>query len=355
MTNSIDRLLRDALGGGAADHPATPCPDVDLVAALAEDTLTRDERSRVEAHVIQCVRCQAWLSALEKTRPPAPTLPWWRRRAIAWLVPVAAAATALAIWTDVTRHAGLARSDVPFQAARNDARSLESASKRERGALDGKQRAQSPVATPPTVARSEAAARKPEPPGPSSESDQSAHARTLADSAAATPEPPPPAPPPEGAAAEASTAPRSSRPITPAPPSEAPTAKPEAADRGLVRQRALAADSLIASADASHRWRVADGVVQHSSDGGMTWQSISTGMNVRITAGASPSPAVCWLVGPGGTVALTTDEGRIWRRLAFPEAVDLISVRPKDGGHAEIVTADGRTFRTSDGGRTWSR
>ncbi len=131
MTNPIDRLLRDALGRRAAGHPLTPCPDADIVAAFVDDTLTRDERSRVEAHVVQCVRCQGWLSALEKTRPPAPAHPWWRRRAVAWLVPVAAAATAVAIWTNASRDAGVARSVVLPKTAANDAQPLEPTDKRE--------------------------------------------------------------------------------------------------------------------------------------------------------------------------------------------------------------------------------
>jgi photosystem II stability/assembly factor-like uncharacterized protein len=229
--------------------------------------------------------------------------------------------------------------------------------------------------------------RKPEPPGSRSESDQSAGARALADSASAAPVRPLSA---ETAAQASAGTPLPSKPVAPviAPqpfagptttqrsgavaaqarsPNAAPVASPppvaesleskaETADRVLARQRAPAADSIVASADASRRWRIgANGVAQHSNDGGVTWQSLSPGVNVSLTAVASPSPAVCWLVGPGGTVVLSTDEGRTWQRLAFPESVDLVAVRARDGTQAEIVTADGRTFRTSDRGRTWSR
>ena len=46
----------------------------------------------------------------------------------------------------------------------------------------------------------------------------------------------------------------------------------------------------------------------------------STGATETLMAGSSPSPSVCWLVGPSGTVLLSTD-GRSWRRVAFPETV----------------------------------
>ncbi len=386
MTNSIDRLLRDALGGPAAGHPPTPCPDADIVAALADDTLARDERSRVEAHVIQCVRCQAWLSALEKTRPPAPAHPWWRRRGVGWLVPVAAAAAAVAIWTNVARHS-LAPSAVPSQAAHNDARPLDTAQRREQqqAASDQQRSPSATVAPAPMPPRSAAATRTPELPGSKSQSDQPAQPRALADSATA------PALSPRSvatAAQNSGAATLPSRPVAMAAPqpaagptsaqrvgaaalegrsqnaapaptpslAESLTSKAGSAERVLPRQRALAADSLIAAADASRRWRIGtSGVAQHSSDGGVTWQSMSTGVSVSMTAIASPSSEVCWLIGPGGTVVLSTDEGRTWQRLAFPEPVDLVAVRAGDGEHADIVTVDGRTFRTSDRGRTWSR
>jgi photosystem II stability/assembly factor-like uncharacterized protein len=49
---------------------------------------------------------------------------------------------------------------------------------------------------------------------------------------------------------------------------------------------------------------------------------------------------------------LSTD-GRTWQRVAFPESVDLVSIRASDGVNATVTAADGRTFTTTDGGRTW--
>ena len=75
---------------------------------------------------------------------------------------------------------------------------------------------------------------------------------------------------------------------------------------------------------------------------------------MTLTAGASPAPSVCWLVGPGGTVIVSTD-GRSWRRLPFPEPAPLASVRATDDKIAQVTAADGRTFSTTDGGLTWTR
>ncbi len=79
---------------------------------------------------------------------------------------------------------------------------------------------------------------------------------------------------------------------------------------------------------------------------------LTTGATVELTAGASPSPSVCWVVGRNGTVLRSTD-GRTWTGVNIPEAADLVSVDATDASIAIVTTADGRRFRTSDGGRTW--
>ena len=91
---------------------------------------------------------------------------------------------------------------------------------------------------------------------------------------------------------------------------------------------------------------------QRSTNGGSSWDTVSTGLAAQLTAGASPATAVCWLVGRGGVVLLSTD-GRNWRRVAFPEATDLSAITARDGRTASVTTADGRTFSTTDAGVTW--
>ena len=86
------------------------------------------------------------------------------------------------------------------------------------------------------------------------------------------------------------------------------------------------------------------GGVQRSADGGATWRTEVTGATETLTAGASPSPSVCWLVGPSGTVLLSTD-GRSWRRLAFPETVDLRVGDRHRHENATVTTVDGRVVR----------
>jgi photosystem II stability/assembly factor-like uncharacterized protein len=112
---------------------------------------------------------------------------------------------------------------------------------------------------------------------------------------------------------------------------------------------------VIASPDPKVLWRIASGrVVQRSTDGGATWATESTGTTVFLAAGAAPSPTVCWIAGQRGLVLLTTD-GRTWRRLTFPEPVDLSAIRAESADAATVTTTDGRVFSTKDGGKRWQR
>ena len=97
-----------------------------------------------------------------------------------------------------------------------------------------------------------------------------------------------------------------------------------------------------------------DGMIERSDDGGGTWQQVSTGIRRRFTAGVAPSATVCWLIGPGGTVALTTD-ARTWRQLSAPAPdADLTSVEASDARTATVRDTQGRAFRTTDGGASWT-
>ncbi len=151
----------------------------------------------------------------------------------------------------------------------------------------------------------------------------------------------------------------------PAPAGGAAPAKAQSADANALRnapvasKRALAfsnvLEPVIVSSNPATRFRLLrGGGVQRSADGGATWRTEVTGATDTLTAGASPSPSVCWLVGPSGLVLLSTD-GRSWRRLRFPEIVDLRAVTATDAENATVTTVDGRAFATSDGGQTWSR
>jgi len=101
------------------------------------------------------------------------------------------------------------------------------------------------------------------------------------------------------------------------------------------------------------RWRItAPGVVQRTTDNGATWEAQRTGEVGLVTAGTAPSATVCWLVGRRGLVLLSTD-GRTWRRVTFPQPLDVVAVSASDDKTATVTTVDGRTFTTTDSGKSW--
>ncbi|HEX3704035.1 MAG TPA: zf-HC2 domain-containing protein, partial [Vicinamibacterales bacterium] len=106
--SSIERLLARTLEARAS-APTDACLDAETVAAYADGALAAGERTAVEAHAADCARCQALLAAMATTAPPsAPPAPA-RRLALGWLIPLAAAAAAMAIWVAVPNQTPVVR------------------------------------------------------------------------------------------------------------------------------------------------------------------------------------------------------------------------------------------------------
>ena len=93
-------------------------------------------------------------------------------------------------------------------------------------------------------------------------------------------------------------------------------------------------------------------IVERSTDGGATWAVVPGMPGAQVSAIAAPGPNVAWFAGRGGTVLVWVDDA--WSRVVFPEKIDLTNVRAVGAREAFVTAADGRTFRTTDGGLTWS-
>ena len=109
-----------------------------------------------------------------------------------------------------------------------------------------------------------------------------------------------------------------------------------------------------ASPNAADRWRLAGAAVHHSTDAGRQWELATINASDSLTAGHSPASPIAWIVGRRGSVYLTTDGSR-FVRVPFVEPVDLVAVVGINDREATVTAADGRTFRTTDGGATWIR
>jgi hypothetical protein len=364
--NDVPRgLLRETLRGRMTPDPAAGCLDGEALAAWSEGTLDGRARDAVERHAADCARCQALLAAMARTEPQPSPSRWWRPSTFGWLAPLAAAAAAILIWinlppssidravdtTRVAKSVALPR-DATLPAPAQPApivtvpeRIAAAPADKRRPAAGGRVAPRS-VPSPPRVADQTIDAI--------SQTKDAPQASPLAGSKGAPAETretvtAPPAP----AGAVAGGLPRRDETLTSVSKIQPPETSGFAGiTADSVLRRALVPVDVV-SPNPRMRWRLLPaGQVARSIDRGVTWQTQSTGVPITLTAGAAPAPTVCWLVGPGGVVVLTTD-GVTWRRLAFPDASDLIAVRATDAVNATVTTADGRTFRTTDGGKSW--
>ena len=101
---TTDRLLRRALHGGAASDAMPECVDPETLAAWMDGSLSGDSLASAERHASSCARCQAMLASMARTAPSGDPRPWWQILTARWLVPFAAAATALGLWVAVDRE-----------------------------------------------------------------------------------------------------------------------------------------------------------------------------------------------------------------------------------------------------------
>ena len=398
IMDALDRQLKRAAKKALIQpESAAACLDPEILAAWTDGELPARERARAEAHAAECARCQELLAALVRTVPDArPTgleqAGIWRQRRFwlsrpEWVVPIAAAACiVLAVATGLVLHNPMKPAAVPaavergkvVEEPRQETARAQSALPREETApaTPAKQPARTPEGAAEKVQTLDRLRR-----------DEGERSARFAGSRA-LPEPPPPAsasvatPPPSSSSSGAMArerladkveeAKKGTQPNPSEPPgelrAEAQSTREADVARGargatsaatpapLFRAAApLKSNRDIVSTDSKIRWRIVSdspGAVQRSADSGQTWETLRTGAPVILRAGASPSPAVCWLVGGNGVVVVTTD-GRVWRRVDVPAAGDLVGITALDDKTATVKAADGRSYQTTDGGKSW--
>jgi hypothetical protein len=267
----------------------------EALAAWAEGRLAAAEAATVETHLASCALCQETLAVFARTEPAyvesgfsrITGFGWFRWR---WAVPLAAAATAAAIW--------VALPDNPSQDEfeRTVAPALE-------------QRAAAPSET---ASADAAAPRAEEEAKPlSSRRDQASsgfedRAEKQEKRAASANEPE------QDLKAEANQAPARAAARTPA--------APPSADEARFRTESLS--------DLQRQGAVTEVV--------------------------SPDPLVRWRILPPGRLERSTDGGKKWAPVTLPQPADVIGVRAPTATSAIATAADGRQFRTDDQGKTWN-
>jgi hypothetical protein len=320
---SVERLLRQP-GSLPSVSSTAECLDAETVAAWADGNLSGAGLEKAESHVADCARCQAVVAALIRTEAPVAARQRAPRKWLAWLVPLTAAAAAVAIWIAVPRDSDPIQ---PSSISQNETTTAPPAASVDSLSL--------PTGSP-SPAPATPAGETPRPPavsapppgsgasnGPQPQRFEAAPSPPLARAKVAQDQDAAPSAARDQAATQEGRTAAAPAATTPSPAlNESVSLFPSA----LATARAVV--PVIASPDSPRRWRLAGAVVQYSTDGGSTWTDVFTA-SAPLTAGTAPASSVCWIVGRGGVVLKTID-GRTFSRLQFPEAVDLATVGATD-------------------------
>jgi hypothetical protein len=397
---SLETLLRERHEHDARLSSVAQCVDAEVLAAWVDGALSGQALADAEKHAAGCARCQALLASIAKATPAVEPRPWWRAVSAKWLVPVAAAATALLVWVSVGSRpepvteppstsvaATLAERPAlaPTGEAAPTAQNAQSLADRADRATELRKNAVLGQAT----RRAGAGGGRNTVAPPKSidavgKTADAISARPRAGSGGGIAGAPSPVQPPASSAPAATPAPAS--PPTrqeastavggqPLPQPQAAAAKSVAESVKIIpeldaKPLAGAGGGIVALQNApeirspqpDYRWRIVPpSRIQRSVDGGATWSVVDpvpvqgrAGVPALVlTTGSSPSRDVCWIVGRAGVVLVTTD-GATWQRRAVPGSPDLTAVRAADDRAATVTTADGRQYATVDGGATWT-
>ena len=326
----------------SAGAPADACLDAETLAAWADGGLDAKASAAVELHASNCSRCAGVLAAMERTAPAVSTAhAWTPARLVRWLVPMTAAATAIAIWIAVldrpmTPVEPAPAHDMTFSAepgartaeqtpagpepeTRNREPGISNREPRtgnlERGTRNLESRADL-RADAPSVRQDELQPR-----------DEFRRERVAPaeprDAAAAAP---------VAAAPESAASPPTAQPTAAAPSAAVEPPSPFATEvlTGTLREstetlarRTTVSDDSVSPSNPQVRWRIADAMfVERSTNGGKTWTRTAS------VPGASTNKA---------------------------PAVRIAAVRAVDANRAVVGTSDGAQFYTTNAGRSWTR
>ena len=284
--DSIDKLLRSTfLGERTAQETSDACADAETIAAWTAGTLTPQAAGAVERHLAACTACQQVLALLARTEPPPAASGFsWNKWHLRWAVPVAAAATAVALWVAVPDRRTV-QIEEPF-----------ATSSPKRTTTD---QAQMSTETP---TRADLEKREEAPP-PAAANKLEARADTQAGTGVA-------------ASARESDAIASAAPAAPEPaavPQQSRTLADAPAELLRQRREAFAGPVEVASPDPLVRWRILPTrTLERTTNGGRTWDAIALPQALEPTAVRVPSAATAIVTATDGREFRTDDQGRTW-------------------------------------------
>ncbi len=321
-----DAWLGNTLRRTTASAP-DGCLDAETLAAWADGGLNAQASAAVELHASNCSRCMAVLATLERTAPVAPVADAWTlARVFRWVAPLAAAATAVAIWVAVPD-----RSMTPVESTvSQDLRSVEEV----------------PVPGSSSSSSSEprTSNQNPEPSTQNKEpqvrlqdelSRRSASGQAVGPVAAPA-EPPAPA---DRYAPEREMG--------------APAAGPVTADAQLSAPAAAAPPPPAAPAP---RAFAADARTENATVGAAQRSALSSATMLTSESSQPGNALIRWRILANTLLERSKDGGKTWTRAANGPAPNLAAVRAVDADRAVVTTSDDKAeFYTTNGGQSWTR
>lgn len=101
---------------------------------------------------------------------------------------------------------------------------------------------------------------------------------------------------------------------------------------------------------------VVDSLVLHSVDSGETWQRVDVpGSKKELYHLDFVDDKIGWIVGDGGLILKTEDDGQTWTRQNSGTQVSLYNVDFRDKKTGIAVGSGGTILRTENGGQTWEK
>ena len=108
------------------------------------------------------------------------------------------------------------------------------------------------------------------------------------------------------------------------------------------------------------RWTLtAEGTLQQSLDGGITWRRIQVSRDQVFRAVAAAGQSI-WLGGKKGVLFHSDDAGQHWTRMQHAAKTnlptsDIIGIEFEDYQHGKLTTASNESWTTSDAGQSWEK
>lgn len=108
-----------------------------------------------------------------------------------------------------------------------------------------------------------------------------------------------------------------------------------------------------ANKSAASLWRVGPhGTIQKSASNG-GWENKTSGITANLFDIVFAGPEKGWVVGQSGMILRSTDGGETWQKISSPTDEDLVHVTASSDQSAQVTARTGRIYSTTDGGATW--